>query len=376
MWIKTASLFLLAALLLTPSLAQTPANCTPVELFGNPDWTRTDFCQTTVNLAEVRSGGPRKDGIPAITNPQMETVEQASAWLNPQSPVIVVEVEGEARAYPQAILMWHEIANDEVGGVPLSITFCPLCNSSIVFDRRVGEAVLEFGVSGLLRKSDMVMYDRQTDSWWQQFTGEGIVGQYAGQSLTLVPSQVVGFGQFVARYPEGLVMSRETGYSRSYGMNPYRNYDEGDPFLFSGNLDRRLPTMERVLAVRVKGQPVAYPFSVLSEQKVINDEVEGRALLALWQPGVATALGAGTIDEGRDIGTAALYERTLADGQTLSFVMAEGVLRDEQTGSTWNLWGEATEGPLAGQRLFRTLAAPHFWFAWAAFYPETAVYAP
>jgi len=376
MWMKAVSLVAASAGLLLPNLAQAPANCTPAEFYGNPDWTLTDFCQRSINLAEVRSGGPRKDGIPSITNPVMETVEQAATWLNPQSPVIAVEVEGQARAYPQAILMWHEIANDELAGVPLAVTFCPLCNSSIVFDRRVGDTVLEFGVSGLLRNSDMIMYDRQTESWWQQFIGEGIVGQYTGQVLELVPSQVVGFEQFAARYPDGLVMSRETGHSRSYGSNPYRGYDEGDPFLFDGELDERLPATARVLAGRIKGQPMAYAFSTLSERQVINDEVEGLPVLALWQPGVATALGAGTIDEGRDIGTAALFERTLADGQVLSFVMANGLLRDEQTGSTWNLWGEATEGPLAGQRLFRALAAPHFWFAWAAFYPETALYTP
>lgn len=348
-------------------------NCAPsnLPLF---DWSLTDFCQHSVPYDEIRSGGPRKDGIPSVTDPRMETVSEARQWLVDQSPVIVVAIEGEARAYPQAILMWHEIANDTVGGVPIAVTFCPLCNSAIVFDRRVDGRVLEFGVSGFLRKSDMVMYDRQTESWWQQFIGEGIVGEYTGVTLDVVPSQVVGFGQFAERYPDGRVMSRETGYRRDYGINPYVGYDGiSNPWLFDGTVDPRLSATEHVLAGVVAEVPIAYPFSVLSREAVVNDVVGDVPVVAFWQSGTLSALDDSVINNSRDIGTAALFSREL-EGQTLRFTAVEGGFRDEETGSLWNAFGEAVTGPLAGKRLRQLIAAPHFWFAWAAFYPETTLY--
>lgn len=343
--------------------------------FSASYWNLTDFCQHSVPFSEIRSGGPPPDGIPPLDDPQFETVAAAGAWLQAQSPVIALEIEGEAKAYPLAILIWHEIANDTVGGVPVAVTYCPLCNSAIVFDRRVGDQTLTFGVSGNLRNSDLIMWDRQTQSWWQQFTGEGIVGVYTGTQLDFLPSQIVGFGTFAERYPDAQVLSRETGYSRSYGANPYAGYDSAQtPFLFEGEIDPRLPAMERVLAGRIGGEAVAYPFSLLQETGVINDTAGGLPVVALWQSGVTSALDAGSIDASRDIGTAALYSREL-DGQTLTFWIDEaGVLRDDATSSAWNVFGEAVEGELAGARLELQLAAPHLWFAWAAFRPDTRVY--
>jgi hypothetical protein len=301
-------------------------------------------------------------------------VSQAAEWLAPQSPVIALELSGEAKAYPLAVLIWHEIANDTVGDVPVAVTFCPLCNSAIVFDRRVNAEELSFGVSGNLRNSDLLMWDRQTESWWQQFTGEAIVGQFTGTMLEMVPSQVVGFGEFAARYPDGQVLSRDTGFPRSYGSNPYEGYDSSSqPFLFEGETDSRLPALERVLAAQFTGDAVAYPFTTLQTERVVNDVIGERPVVAFWQPGLASALDGGLIDASRDIGTAALFSREL-DGQTLTFALRDGVLTDEQTGSRWNVWGEAFEGPLAGQRLRLQLAAPHFWFAWAAFAPSTRIH--
>jgi hypothetical protein len=339
----------------------------------------TDFCNVSIDLSEIISGGPPKDGIPAVTNPIMETVEQAAEWLVAQSPVIMVVVDGEARAYPQAILMWHEIANDVIADVPIAVTFCPLCNSSIVFDRRVDGETLEFGVSGVLRNSDMVMYDRQTESWWQQFIGQGIAGVYNETLLDFVPSQVVGFGQFAERYPDGLVMSRDTGFSRNYGINPYTGYDQvSSPFLFTGEVDPRLPATAHVLAGKIDDIAIAYPFTTLSEQIVINDVLAETPVVVFWQPGVASALDRSSIDASRDIGTAALFERTLDDGRVLEFTWdaENGTLMDIETGTAWNLFGEAIEGELAGTVLKQRIFAPHFWFAWAAFEPETQVYAP
>ncbi len=359
----------------SPNQAQNQESCSPSHL-RTANWS-TDFCSSIVDFAEILVGNPTKDGIPSLTDPNMEPVTEAANWLSDRSPVIAVEIEGEARAYPQAILMWHEIANVEIAGVPVAVTFCPLCNSSITFDRRVDDEVLDFGVSGFLRNSDLVMYDRQSETWWQQLTGEGLVGSYAGVLLDIVPSQVISFSSFAERHPEGLVLSRDSGFARQYGANPYTNYDSrpGRPFLFRGEIDERLGSpVDHVLAATVDGIAKAYPFTVLREQRVINDSIGVTPVVAFFQAGVASALGDSVIDNAADLGTAGLYRSTL-DGQTLTFVMQEdGTFADEQSGSTWNAYGEAVAGDLEGNELEWVDAFPHFWFAWAAFHPETEVY--
>ncbi|MCY4536635.1 MAG: DUF3179 domain-containing protein [Chloroflexi bacterium] len=357
------------------NMAQDQEGCNPSHL-RTVNWS-TDFCNSIVDVEEILVGNPTKDAIPSLTDPSMEPVSQAAAWLSDRSPVIAVEIDGEARAYPQAILMWHEIANVEIAGIPVAVTFCPLCNSSITFDRRVDDELLDFGVSGFLRNSDLIMYDRQSETWWQQLTGEGLVGSYAGVLLDIIPSQVISFASFADRYPAGLVLSRDTGFSRQYGINPYRDYDSrpGRPFLFRGEIDARLGSpVDHVLAATVNGVAKAYPFAILREQGVINDSIGGRPVAAFFQAGVASALGDSVIDNAADLGTAGLYLSTL-DGISLSFIQQDdGSFTDEQTGSTWNAYGEAIAGDLQGRELEWVDAFPHFWFAWAAFHPETEVY--
>ena len=351
-------------------------NCHPANL-STANWT-TDFCHSRVDFSEILVGHPVKGGIPSVTDPAMESIDAAAGWLSDRSPVIALEVGGEARAYPLAILMWHEIANDVIAGRPVAVTFCPLCNSSITFDRRVNGAVLDFGVSGLLRNSDLIMFDRQSETWWQQLTGEGLVGEYAGTLLDIVPSQVIGFGSFAERYPDGLVMSRETGYHRQYGVNPYSNYDSrpGRPFLFRGEIDQRLDSaVDHVLAAIIGESAKAYPFEILRAEGVINDAIGDTPIVVFYQSGVASALGDSVIDKARDIGAAGMYQSSF-DGQILRFVANnhDGSFTDEETGSTWNAFGEAIAGELAGSQLNWVHAFPHFWFAWAAFHPETEVY--
>lgn len=336
-------------------------------------WNLTDFCQYEDGVFdEIISGGVPRDGIPPIDDPTFDTIDEARAWLQDQSPVIALEVEGVARAYPLAIMTRHEIVNDEIAGIPVAVTFCPLCNSALVFDRRVEGDVLRFGVSGLLRNSDLVMWDDRTQSWWQQLLGVGIVGHFTGYQLDILPSQVVGFGAFAAQYPAGEVLSPS---GRSYGRNPYVGYDsDADPFLFTGTPDDRLFPTARVLAGVIGGEAMAYPFDVLAAERVINDTLGGVDVVAFWQPGAASALDGSDIDNSRDVGMAALYRREL-DGQVLDFYVDEaGTLRDAQTDSAWNVFGTATEGELAGAQLRQIIAAPHFWFAWAAFRPDTGLY--
>ena len=183
---------------------------------------KTDFTKRTIDLTEIISGGPPKDGIPSLDAPRFEPIATAADWLTDTDPVIVYEHGGQARAYPLAVLIWHEIVNDEIAGRPVTVTFCPLCNASVVFDRRVGDMVLDFGTTGSLRHSDLVMYDRQTETWWQQFTGAALIGELASTQLTFLPSQVLGFGRFRELFPEGEVLQRPLDqFSRNYGMNPY-----------------------------------------------------------------------------------------------------------------------------------------------------------
>ena len=215
------------------------------EQFPRGEFPLTDFKKSSINLDELLSGGPPRDGIPSIDKPHFVSVSQAGKWLDDREPVIAVNLNGEARAYPLQILMYHEIVNDVIADMPVAITFCPLCNASIVFDRTVGEGdskrVLDFGTTGRLRKSDLVMYDRQTESWWQQFTGKGIIGEYTDVSLPQIPSQIVSFAAFKESFGDSKVLSKNTGVIRPYGNNPYRGYDaiDNNPFLFRGDIDPR-----------------------------------------------------------------------------------------------------------------------------------------
>jgi len=341
--------------------------------FSTSGWT-TDFTRRTVAWEEIISGGPPKDGIPAIDEPAFESVA-AAGWLSERDPVILFSEGEDIRVYPLAILIWHEIVNDTVGSRPVAVTFCPLCNASIVFDRSFDGRVLDFGTTGRLRNSDLIMYDRQTETWWQQFTGEGIVGRYAGAQLAFLPSQVLSFADVAAAFPAAQVLARPT-FPRSYGANPYTGYDSSSqPFLFRGEIDPRLPATERVAGVALPGAIKAYPFSVVAAAGAINDEVNGTPLVILHKPGVASALDASAISEGREVGSVAVYDRRIA-GRVLTFVAnGAGVYRDQETGSVWNILGEAIDGELRGEQLTRQLAFDHFWFAWAAFHPQTAVYA-
>lgn len=344
--------------------------------FDTSQW-KTDFKKHSVPLSEIFSGGPPKDGIPAIDKPAFDSVAAADKWLKPKEPVILFERNGDVRAYPLQILIWHEIVNDKVGGVPATITFCPLCNTAIAFDRRLDGRVLDFGTTGNLRFSDLVMYDRQTESWWQQITGEAIVGELTGKRLTYLPAQIISWETFKSNFPQGKVLNRDTGHYRSYGRNPYVGYDniESSPFLYSGPRDSRLRPMERVVTVSTGKEDVVYPFSVLEKVRVVNDSVGGTPIVVIFEKGVTSALDGSSIPDSRDIGTAAVFGRTL-EGKVLTFKLAGEKVTDTQTGSIWTILGTATAGSLMGKRLTPVISGHHFWFSWAVFKPKTRVYRP
>jgi hypothetical protein len=339
---------------------------------------KTDFTKASVDLAEFLGGGPPKDGIPAIDVPKYESIAAARGWLGDKSPVISLVVDGEARAYPLAVLMWHEIANDTLGGKPVVVTFCPLCNTALVFERDFGGLVHDFGTTGNLRFSDLVMYDRQTESWWQQATGEAIVGELTGARLTFLPAQIVSLADFAAAHPDADVLSRDTGFGRDYGRNPYVGYDTIDqnPFLFDGVLDGRLPPKERVVTVGEGEEAMAFPYSELRKVGVAGATVDGEALVLFWAPGTASALDGPNIDESEDIGATGVF-RPVADGRDLTFVRdggEEAPITDRETDSTWSVAGLAIDGELRGSRLEPVVHGDHFWFAWAAFSPQTTIW--
>lgn len=265
--------------------------------FWKQEWPDTDFSKTSVpSWVEILSGGPPKDGIPALSQPVFINVAQETR-IGAREPVITLELDGQVpRAYPIRYLTWHEIVNDTVGGVPVAVTFCPLCNSGITFDRRVMGQVLTFGVSGKLRNSDMVMYDRETQSWWQQAIGQGIVGDMTGAALIPLPSWMESWGEFQARNPDGLVMDQPQ-YPRSYGRNPYVGYDGSHrPFLYSGELPPHgIPALARV--VRVGNR--AWPLTRLADAGVVTQA----GITLSWAAGQASALDAPDIATSKDVGT-------------------------------------------------------------------------
>jgi len=349
--------------------------------YGFDSYWQTDFSLHTVPYSEILSGGVPRDGIPPIDNPQFVSVADADGWLDDKEPVFVVTVNEETRAYPLQILTWHEIANDTLGGEPIAVTFCPLCNSAITFKRTIEGTVYDFGVSGKLRHSDLIMWDRQTQSWWQQLTGEAIVGELVGEQLTFLPTRLVSWDDFKAAFPEAEVLSRDTGHSRPYGQNPYRGYDsETTPFLFAGETDARLAAMDRVVAVDQNDETVAYPFETLAEERVVADTVGGEAIVVFWEEGKTSALDQASIAGSKDVGAAAVYspilDGSILDGEPLTFSWDGQSFVDDQTNSHWTIFGQAIEGELAGEQLTPIIHANHFWFAWAAFRPDTRIYTP
>ncbi len=267
-------------------------------------WPNTDFEKASVAFDEILFVIPR-DRIPSIDAPDFGTIADGESFLADVEPVITLEIEGVARAYPLQIMIWHEIVNDEIAGMPVSVTFCPLCNSAVAFDRRAGGQVLEFGTSGGLRFSDLVMYDRQTETWWQQFVGEGIVGELTGTFLKMLPIRVESFASFKERFPAGQVLLTPQDVVREYGRNPYDGYDtSAQPFLFRGELPEGIAPLAYVVAVA--GEDDAWSLDLLRRE----GRIEKDDLIITWEPGMTSALDARAIPQGQDLGNVVVQRRT------------------------------------------------------------------
>ena len=331
-----------------------------------------------VSPIDVLSGGPPPDGIPSIDVPEFERATDVE-FLQLQEAVVTLTLNGDARAYPVQVLIWHEIVNDTVGGEPVTITYCPLCNTAIGYYRQIGDRILDFGTSGRLYNSALVMYDRQTESLWAHYTGQAIAGALTGSQLELIPIATVAFETFLDEHPNGLVLTRPGGFGRSYGNNPYVNYDapDGKPIFPVGAPDPSLPPQTRVLVIRHSGESVAVQHDTLQSQGVLSLELGGSPVVAFHLPGTATPIQNQQVAFGRDVGATGVFDPSV-DGQVLTFTRVPdaassagpGGFTDDQTDTTWSILGRALDGPLAGTRLQPIEHIDTFWFAAAAYDPD------
>jgi hypothetical protein len=339
------------------------------QIVGSSDASRSsgaDGC--FVPRAGLVSGGTGRDGIPALTNPVVVGASEAGAFLGPDALVLGVVENGEARAYPHNVLWWHEIVNDELGGVPIVVSYCPLTGSGMVHDARIDGEALNFGVSGLLFQNNLVLFDRATDSLWSQMRVEGICGSFSGTVPTLRPVVQLTWAAWRAGHPDTSVVSTNTGFARDYGVYPYGDYDQvgNDSILFPQTfIDRRRPLKELALGIVEGSAEKAYPYGLLGERTAFNDIVRERPIVVVYDQSAEMALA---------------FDRR-SGSETLTFEVADTSgfpfhLRDVETGSRWTLDGEAVDGPLAGSRIEQVATFSAMWFAWAAFHPQTELFAP
>jgi len=330
------------------------------------DATQDSFPAPLIDLSRVLSGGPPPDGIPSIDNPVFQNAA-AVDWLSPAEAVLALEVDGEARAYPIQVLTWHELVNDTIAGIPVTISYCPLCNSSLAYDRRLGDRILDFGTSGRLFNSSMVMYDRQTETLWTHFDGHAVAGVLTGAELDTFPISTVSWEDFRTAHPDGLVLTRNTGFNRDCGRNPYDGYDNAEtrPFLFDGEFDERLEPKARVVVVRADDEPaLAIELGALLVAGVIEFDAHGRSLVAVLDPGTASPLHRSQLAAGYDQGAVGVFENEL-DGEPLSLSRVDGGFLDATTGLTFDVLGNDVDG--SSTRLAAVEHLDTFWFAIAAF---------
>lgn len=316
---------------------------------------KTDYTKTSIDFKDILSGGPPKDGIPAIETPRFTEIREADKWIGDRE-AILYWAEGN-KAYPLSILMWHEIVNDEI-----IITYCPLCNTGIGFERSIGSRDLDFGTTGRLRYSNLLMYDRQTETWWQQATGEAVVGELLGEKLQTVPLMKLSWEQIKENFPEARILSRDTGYSRSYGVNPYRGYDSpgNTPFLYRGPSNDRdeMDLIDRVLTIPGESQSLVIPYRSARSERVIHEKLDGRPIVLFYTEEVASALDDQNIESGREVGSINVFstDRTFVHHKANLF-------KDVETDSIWNSFGLAVEGPSKGTQLELITSVDHFWFS-------------
>lgn len=314
----------------------------------------------SVPLDQIVSGGPPPDGIPSIDLPKFVSVTEGNKFLKDTDKVVGINLNGDIRAYPLQILVWHEIVNDNVDDVPIAVTYCPLCFTNQVFKRTVNHTVLEFGTSGKLYNSNLVMYDRTSKSLWSQALGEAIVGSYTGVKLERIPFDVAFWKDWKELYPKSKVLSKDTGSARPYGADPYEDYYTSSDILFPiSNRDGRLGLKEIIVGLENDGVYKAYKLQDIEKLKVINDIINNKSV-TLFSLYPITARG---------------FDPTV-NNQTLTFYYnsTNNSFIDKQTQSKWDFGGKSIEGPMKGEQLLRLPFDEGYWFEWVAFHPGTKVY--
>ena len=317
----------------------------------------TNGVKHIIPLDKIKGGGPPKDGIPSIDNPVFTNV-QDSQFMSDFDTVIGLEINGEVKAYPIFILVWHEIINDNVGGTPVAVTYCPLCYTNQVFERVIDGQVVEFGTSGKLYNSNLLMYDRLTESYWSQALGMAVKGELSGYQLDLIPFDVITWGDWKTLHPDTLVLTTDTGHIRSYTTDPYGSYYTEPRIMFPvEHRDDRMHPKEIILGFNQDGIYKAYKQNDIESNIIINDYIGEIPvmLVSLFSQ------------------NSRAFERTL-DDHVLDFVYVDNKIIDTQTNSEWNYDGLSISGEYEGKQLERIPIEPGFWFAWVAFHPETDLF--
>ena len=344
---------------------------------------KTDTIQHSVPLSEIQIVLP-KGSFPTLDDPKFVEKKEGLEMFFAKEPVIAIEINGKAKAYPLNILTIHEIANDVLEGIPILVTYCPLCNSGIVFNRELnhnGEtSILEFEPSGMLSKSNLVMLDRKTETLWQQLMGTAIVGTYNKAELEILPSLFISVEEFFSRYPKGKILSKKTGFTESekqYGYNPYTKYDaKTEPlkrFFDSDKVDKRLPAMERIVDIENNGDYKIYSFNSVAKKGVINDIFKTSKVVLFYKSGTVSILDENDISKSKNVGSVTVFN-AIFDGLHLTFKKKKGIFTDSQTKSKWDITGYCYAGKLEGNQLQIMPHSNHFAFAWLAFNPTSEIY--
>ena len=339
----------------------------------NEEW----FPNALVDRTEIVPGGPPPDGIRSIDDPVFAPIDEVDD-LESNEAVLVFEHGDDTRIYPIRIMIWHEIVNDVVGGAPITVTYCPLCNSAIAFVRTVKDRVLDFGTSGHLYRSGMVMYDRQTESLWTHFDGLAVVGAAIGTQLERLPIATVSWSQATEAHPDAWVLRSDPDDPKPYGTNRYAGYDQRDqplPGWFTTDIPEPVPPMTRVVGIRTGEGELAIPTDLLAERGVVTSSISNQEFAVFFERGTASPLQRRDVADGDDIGSSGVFD-TQVDGRRLTFRSESGVVTDLETRSVWNIRGRAIVGPLVGIELGELEHLDTFWFAWVANHPDTAVVVP
>ncbi len=350
---------------------------------GIPFTWKTDTLKHSVTLSEIQIVLP-KGSFPTLDHPKFVSRSEGMRQFFVKEPVIAIEINGVAKAYPLNILTMHEISNDMLEGIPILVTYCPLCNSGIVYNRTLNynnkKEILEFEASGMLRNSDMVMLDRKTETLWQQLMGIAIVGTYNEAQLDILPSLIISVEEFFMRYPNGKILSKKTGFTqveKRYGFNPYKKYDEKtnplQQFFDSDKVDKRLLAMERIVDIEHNGDYKIYSFKSVAKKGVINDIFKTKKIVLFYKPGTVSVLDEHDISTSKDVGSVTVFN-AVVEKQHVTFKKKRGVFIDNETSSKWDITGHCYEGELKGTQLRIEPHSNHFAFAWLAFHPESEIY--